>query len=238
MFTTITLRVTGPAVNTVALRWHAMVKRGLTRGVLVGLAHDYVAANGLDALTMRRLASTADVTPGALYKHFRDRKDLQRAMADAIYANIDLVDVDTTVPTIEQVKTCCTRMRHAMLAFRDGGRIIAGSYAPLSTTLELSATLNTLLRAVTAPEYSPGQLSALLRSYTTGFVIDEQAFLELKASDEWDSLVAQIAESGHRRPAGADDLIAIVTGDRDLRFDTGLDMILVGLVRASPRPQS
>jgi len=36
----------------------------------------------------------------------------------------------------------------------------------------------------------------LLRSYTTGFVIDEQAFLELKAADEWDSLVQQIANSG------------------------------------------
>jgi hypothetical protein len=39
-----------------------------------------------------------------------------------------------------------------------------------------------LLKAVTAPEYSPGQLAALLRSYTTGFVIDEQTFLELTAA--------------------------------------------------------
>jgi TetR/AcrR family tetracycline transcriptional repressor len=215
-----------------------MVKRGLTRDTLVALAHEYVAANGLDALTMRRLASAADVTPGALYKHFRDRKDLQRAMADAIYATIDLSDVDITVPSIEHVKTCCERMRHAMLAFRDGGRIIAGSYAPLAATLHLSATLMTLLQSVTAPEYSPGQLAALLRSYTTGFVIDEQAFLELKATDEWDPLIKQITDSGHHRPAEADDLIAILTGDRDRRFSTGLDMILTGLVRANPPPSN
>ena len=157
-------------------------------------------------------------------------------MADAVYATIDLSDVDTVVPSVEQVKTCCERMRHAMLAFRDGGRIIAGSYAPLAATLNLSATLMALLQKVTAPEYSPGQLAALLRSYTTGFVIDEQAFLELKATDEWDSLVRQIADSGHRRSAQADDLIAILTGDRDRRFNTGLDMILTGLVRPSPAP--
>jgi hypothetical protein len=77
-----------------------------------------------------------------------------------------------------------------------------------------------------------------LRSYTTGFVIDEQGFLELKATDEWDPLVQQIADSGHRRPAEADDLIAILAGDRDRRFDTGLDMILTGLVRATPTPSN
>lgn len=98
---------------------------------------------------------------------------------------------------------------------RDGGRIIAGSYAPLAATLKLSATLLTLLESVTTPTYSPGQLATLLRSYTTGFVIDEQAYLELKASDEWDELVEQIADNGHQRPADADDLIAILTGDRD-----------------------
>jgi TetR/AcrR family transcriptional regulator, tetracycline repressor protein len=124
-----------------------------------------------------------------------------------------------------------------MLAFRDGGRIIAGSYAPLAATLTLSTTLMTLLQAVTVPEHSPGQLTALLRSYTTGFVIDEQAFLELKASNEWDPLVQQIADGGRRRPADADDLIAILTGDRDQRFTTGLDMILTGLVRTSPAPR-
>lgn len=215
-----------------------MVKRGLTRDVLVALAHEYVADNGLDALTMRRLAVAADVTPGALYKHFRDRKDLQRAMADAVYATIDLSDVDTAAPSVELVKSCCERMRTAMLAFRDGGRIIAGSYAPLSATLNLSATLTALLDAVTAPEYSPGQLAALLRSYTTGFVIDEQSFLELKGEREWDSLVQQIADNGHRRPTEADDLIAMLTGDRDRRFSTGLDMILTGLLRASPTPPS
>lgn len=219
-----------------ALGWSAMVKRGLTRDALVALAHEYVGANGLDALTMRRLAAAADVTPGALYKHFRDRKDLQRAMADAIYATIDLSDIDTADPSVRQVKTCCERMRRAMLAFRDGGRIIAGTYAPLAATLNLSATLMTLLQAVTAPEHSPGQLAALLRSYTTGFVIDEQAFLELKGTKDWDSLVQQIADSGHYRPADADDLIAILTGDRDRRFNTGLDMILIGLVRAGVVP--
>ncbi|MCV7113696.1 TetR/AcrR family transcriptional regulator [Mycolicibacterium setense] len=210
-----------------------MVKRGWTRETLVALAHQYVSDHGIDALTMRRLATAADVSPSALYKHFRDRKDLQRAMADAVYATIDLSDIDTADSSVQQVKTCCRRMRAAMLAFRDGGRIIAGSYAPLEATLALSATLRTLLESVALPHYSSGHVAALLRSYTIGFVIDEQSFLELEASGEWVDLVGQITERGYHRRADADDLIAIVTGDRDQRFDTGLDMILTGLVRDS-----
>lgn len=215
-----------------------MVKRGLTRDALVAFAHEYVTANGLDALTMRRVAATAGVTSGALYKHFADRKDLQRAMADAVWATIDLSDIDTDTPSVAQVMTCCERMREAMLGFRDGGRIVAGTYAPLAATLKLSATLTALLEAITKPDYRPGQIATLLRSYTTGFVIDEQAFLELEASDEWDALLQQIADAGHRRTADTDDLIAVLTGDRDQRFATGLDMILTGLVRSdsAPRP--
>jgi len=69
-------------------------------------------------------------------------------------------------------------------------------------------------------------------------VIDEQAFPELNGTDEWDSLTQQITDRGHHRPAEADDLIAILTGDRDRRFTTGLDMILTGLVEASVAPPS
>lgn len=213
-----------------------MAKRGLTRDALVALAHQCVTDNGLDALTMRRLAAAAGVTPGALYKHFRDRKDLQRAMSNAIYETIDLSDIDIEKPSVQQVKDCCHRMRRAMLAFRDGGRIIAGSYAPLSATLNLSTTLLTLLESVTVASRSPGQVAALLRSYTTGFVIDEQSFLELQASGEWNELVEQIADRGYHRSEDADDLIAILTSDRDQRFDTGLDMILTGLVGTDPTP--
>jgi AcrR family transcriptional regulator len=214
-----------------------MVRRGLSRDGLVALAHDYVSANGLDALTMRRLAVAAQVSPGALYKHFRDKRDLQRAMADAIYATIDLADIDTGNPTVDQVEMCCERMRNAMLAFRDGGRIAAGSYAPFAAALNLSSTLLTLLQAVTLPEFSAGDIALVLRSYTTGFVTLEQAFLELRNADEWDSLVRAIAASDHPRITETDDTIAIMTGDRDQRFAAGLGTILAGTVRTQSKPR-
>jgi hypothetical protein len=55
-------------------------------------------------------------------------------MADAVYLTIDLSDIDIDHPSVEQVIACCERMREAMLRFRDGGRIVAGSYSPFAAT--------------------------------------------------------------------------------------------------------
>ncbi|MCX4091815.1 TetR/AcrR family transcriptional regulator [Nocardia sp. alder85J] len=203
-----------------------MVKRGLSRDRLVEIAHEYVAAHGLDALTMRRLAVAAEVTPGALYKHLRDRKDLQRAMTDAIYRTIDLADIDTGHPTVDQVIDCCERMRAAMLSFRDGGRIVAGSYSPFGAASHLSAVLRTLLAAVTRPPYRPGDLASVLRSYTVGFVIEEQSYLELESTGEWQPLVATLLADGPARVDESGDQIALMTGDRDERFTAGLRTVL------------
>lgn len=205
-----------------------MVRRGLSRDRLVALAHEYVSANGLDALTMRRLAATAEVSPGALYKHFRDKRDLQRAMSDSIFATIDFAGIATADPTVDDVISCCRQMRSAMLAFRDGGRIVADSYAPFEATLTLSSTLMTLLQAVTSQSFSAGTTALVLRSYTTGFVILEQAYLELANTGEWDELVRQVAAGAHPRIGDPDDAITILTGDRDQRFTDGLVTILTG----------
>ncbi|MFI5536974.1 TetR/AcrR family transcriptional regulator [Nocardia sp. NPDC051900] len=210
-----------------------MTKRGLTRDRLADIAHDYVSENGLDALTMRRLAAAAGVTPGALYKHLRDRKDLQRAMADTIFRAVDLSDIDLGNPDVAQTMICCRRIRGAILRFREGGRVVAGSYSPSPETIRVSSTLTTLLRGVVLPQFGVGEIVLVLRSYITGFVIEEQAYLELSNAGEWDSLVARISTGDHARQEGADDVLAIMTGDRDLRFTDGLRAVLYGKVRDS-----
>ncbi len=208
-----------------------MVSRGLTRDRLVAIAHDFVAANGLDALTVRRLAAAAQVTPGALYKHFRDKRDIQRAMADAIFATIDLTDINTEAPTVAQVITCCERMRAAMLQFRDGGRIVAGSYSPFAATATISGTLRTLLRAITLPHFDAGDVAYTLRNYTTGFVIEEQAYLALVSTGEWNPLVEALASKADDQVNGTSDAVAILTGNRDRRFLAGLTTILTGIIQ-------
>ena len=49
--------------------------RGLTRAAIVGRALKIGETEGLDAVSLRRLASEFRVTPMALYRHVRDKQD-------------------------------------------------------------------------------------------------------------------------------------------------------------------
>ena len=71
----------------------AVVERGLA----------LADAEGLEAVTIRRLAAELGVTPMALYWHFRNKDELLVGLADSIWAEID-VKVDTEAPWIEQLR--------------------------------------------------------------------------------------------------------------------------------------
>ena len=54
----------------------------LQRDAIVAAARELVATFGLEALSLRRLAATLDVTAPALYAHVTDKHDLLRAVAE------------------------------------------------------------------------------------------------------------------------------------------------------------
>jgi len=54
-------------------------------------------ADGLEALTIRKLAQDLGVTPMALYWHFRSKEDLLEGVAEQVWSEID-VPVDPSVP--------------------------------------------------------------------------------------------------------------------------------------------
>lgn len=206
-----------------------MAHHGLTRDRLVDVAHGFINDHGLDALTMRRLAAAAGVTPGALYKHVRDQRDLRRALADSILATIDLRDIAAANPGQAELIACFERMRDALLAFRDGARIVAGSYAPFAATVTFGTTVRTLLADIVRSDLDPGDIGYTLRNYTVGFVLEEQAYLALIASGEWAQLAAEPALQ-RTNPVRGSDAVTILTGDRNHRFRAGLEAVLRGAV--------
>jgi len=64
--------------------------RGLTRRAIVERALELGDAEGLDAVSLRRLATELDVTPMALYRHVKDKQDLVNAMYEAIVEDFEL----------------------------------------------------------------------------------------------------------------------------------------------------
>jgi AcrR family transcriptional regulator len=63
--------------------------RGLARRAIVERALELGDAEGLEAVTLRRLATELGVTPMALYRHVKDKQDLVNAMYEAIVEDFD-----------------------------------------------------------------------------------------------------------------------------------------------------
>jgi TetR/AcrR family tetracycline transcriptional repressor len=71
----------------------AVVERGLAIG----------DAEGLEAVTIRRLAADLGVTPMALYWHFRNKDELLAGLADRVWSEID-INVDAAAAWPDQLR--------------------------------------------------------------------------------------------------------------------------------------
>lgn len=75
----------------------------LSRSAVVDRALELADSHGVEALTIRRLATELGVTPMALYWHFRSKEELTAALADRIWGEIH-TDVDAAAAWPDQLR--------------------------------------------------------------------------------------------------------------------------------------
>ena len=91
----------------------ARERPALSREVVVTRALEIGNAEGLEAVSLRRLAQEFGVTPMALYRHVRDKQDLINAMTEVV-----LEGIDTTVGFRPEM-TWTERLRLAMDNYKE-----------------------------------------------------------------------------------------------------------------------
>lgn len=75
----------------------------LTKDAVVDRALELADTQGLETLTIRKLAAELGVTPMALYWHFRSKDELLGGLVERVWSEID-VDVDQTAPWSDQLR--------------------------------------------------------------------------------------------------------------------------------------
>src|SRR5262249_45572775 len=95
----------------------------LTKAAVVGRAIALADAEGLDALTIRRLARELQVTPMALYWHFRDKDELLDALASEIWSEID-TDVEAGAPWPAQLQALLESLVQVLRAHLSVSRLL------------------------------------------------------------------------------------------------------------------
>jgi TetR/AcrR family transcriptional regulator, tetracycline repressor protein len=78
-------------------------KTRLSKAAVVSRGLALADAEGLEGLTIRRLAADLGVTPMALYWHFRSKEELLTGLAEQVWSELD-IDVDTAADWVDQLR--------------------------------------------------------------------------------------------------------------------------------------
>jgi len=117
-------------------------------------------ADGLDALTIRKLAQDLGVTPMALYWHFRSKEDLLEGMAEQIWGEIE-VTVDASVPWWTQLQKGLESLIGVLRAHPAAPQLLLANEKQNEAALRAAeAALEILLGA----GFDPQQASEIARS--------------------------------------------------------------------------
>ncbi|WP_438289653.1 TetR/AcrR family transcriptional regulator C-terminal domain-containing protein [Streptomyces sp. HUAS TT7] len=182
----------------------------MNREAVIAEALGLLDEAGLDAVSTRRLAKRLNVEQPSLYWHFRTKKDLLAAMAEAAMEPHATAPLPTPEDDWRDWFADNTRsFRRTLLMRRDGARLHAGS-TPTGDLDRIRRKMEFLI-ASGVPERDAQMAMLAAGRFTVGSVLEEQA----------DTAPADSAAL----PA---DVPVI---DHESAFEAGLALILNGLIQ-------
>jgi TetR/AcrR family transcriptional regulator, tetracycline repressor protein len=155
----------------------------LSKRAVVDRALKLADADGLDALTIRKLAQELGVTPMALYWHFRSKEDLLEGMAEQVWSEIE-VKVDPSVPWWTQLQGGLESLVRVLRAHRAAPQLV----------LEHEKQNQAALRATEA---------ALEILFSAGF--DHEHAAEIARSTLWTGITLVMSEAGYHKDMSEDE---------------------------------
>lgn len=167
---------------------------------------------GLNGLTLRLIAADLGVKAPALYWHMKNKQELLDEMATQMYADsAEDRRPPESLGEWEAVAYRARALRRMMLAYRDGGKVFAGTFLGDTGLVERSPLGTSIAAGLDARRAA--QALFTVYSYVVGFTIEEQAVYPVPG---------ELDERYRTEVAG--DLLA----DVGSRFEDGLTMVLSG----------
>jgi AcrR family transcriptional regulator len=207
----------------------------LSRESIVDAALTILDADGLDAMTMRRVAQVLGTGPASLYAHVADKDEMVAAVLDRIFAEVELPESIDPDNWQEQIKDICRSGRAVFARHRDVARASLGNVPTGENALPVSeAFVATLLAGGVSPNVA-GLAVDILGLYITATAYEES----LDSHQAW---MGDDKERFHREmrsfftslPASRfPTLVAmaepLTAGDHEERFEFGLDLLVRGI---------
>lgn len=215
-------------------RTKAKPRMPLTRERALQTAVARADANGIEAVTMRKLAQELGVEAMSLYYHVANKDDILDGMVDVVFAEIQLPSPDADWRTAMSDRAVCVRDTLTSHPWALG--IMESRTSPGPTLLtHHNAVLGCLRQAGFSIQLAAHAFS-LMDSYIHGFVLQETnlPFDESTSTAELEGLVDSMLQDF---PADQYPYLLELTAEHILQpgysygaeFTFGLDLILDGL---------
>ncbi|HZE51218.1 MAG TPA: TetR family transcriptional regulator [Jatrophihabitantaceae bacterium] len=225
------------------MRTKTAVKAELSRDTVVDRALAIADVEGLDAVTIRRLAQEFGVTPMALYWHVSNKDELLAAMGDRLFADLDADAVASTGPWPQQLRRLVAAVVGALRAhpaaavlgsqrilYSDSGRDLAERALELlvragfDVGMACDIARHSMQTAVMLVTQQPGEL-------TTAAELREGLMAEKRAA------IASLPVD--RFPLLAASAVAFTScEDNDGYYRFGIDLFVAGVEGMLPRRAS
>lgn len=211
----------------------------ITVEAIVAAALGILDAEGLDGLSMRRVAEELGTGAASLYWHVGSKDGLLDLLFDEVIGELAVPDPDPE-RWQEQLKEVARTMRATILRHRDIVRISIGRIPMGPNALRYSERVLAVLRAGGVPDRLAVLGHHLLTSIVNGFTMDETGEGGQPSSSQPPSQQMARFARDYIASLPADrfpNLVALAdhyaVSDSDLRFELLLDLYVEGLAKRS-----
>jgi AcrR family transcriptional regulator len=212
-------------------------KSPLSEDLIVETALTILRAEGLDAVTMRRVATELDTGPASLYVYIAGRDELRRAMLDRVSGSVAIEEPDPK-RWREQLHALVIALLRALEAHPGIASVAVGDPPSSERTLVVAENMLGLLLAGGITPRDAAWACDILPLITTASAMEtavhqERGSTEGATVERLDAVFSTL--SADRFPHIAAHHAVLVSGDGDERFTFAIDTFLDGLVARAAR---
>jgi TetR/AcrR family tetracycline transcriptional repressor len=209
----------------------------LSKQVVVERGLALADAEGLDALTIRRLATELGVTPMALYWHFRNKEELLAGLGDQVWRELD-TDVELDAPWHEQMRALLESLLHVLRSHPAASQLILEGEKQSDAALVASETALAILRrggfdAEQAAEIARSALwTGLMLVMSEGF---KPGLTDAERTEEQRRARVRLALlPPDRFPRLVEAAVPMSSCDADFHYKFGVDLFVSGVRAMAP----
>ena len=204
----------------------------VTRDDVIRTAIQLLQEVGLDGLTLRRLATELGISAPTLYWHVRDKRQLLDLMSEEMVriAREKMPPFPPGLPWDKKIALSMHRQYEAIIAWRDGARVVAGNRPTEASLPQIEQFLKMWVEAGFAPNEALAYILTF-GDFIIGCALEHQAEIErrrLQPADHAAELWKRI-EAYPTLHAASLTRLGSADGQRSSNFERGLRLLMTGL---------